>query len=94
MPTTARRSAGRGNYFAEKYGRARNDRTKELHLENWHWEQRMFDIINDAVPGRYKTKLANRSYREGASREGQALEELRQNPELRDEYIGGKSTKP
>lgn len=36
----------------------------------------MFDIVNDAVGPRYKAKLENRSYAEGASREGKALEEL------------------
>jgi hypothetical protein len=36
-------------------------------LSEWHFEQRIFDIINDSLPDRYKTKLENRSYREGAS---------------------------
>ena len=48
----------------------------------------MFDIINDAVSERYKTKLENRSYKEGASRSGKALEELRADRKLRDEYVG------
>jgi hypothetical protein len=37
----------------------------------------MFDIINDSMPERYKAKLQNRSYREGATREGKALDEYR-----------------
>ncbi len=45
----------------------------------------MFDILNDIVPPRYKAKLENRSYAEGASREGEALEELRRNRELREQ---------
>jgi hypothetical protein len=61
---------------------------KASYLEDWHWEQRMFDIVNDIVPRRYKAKLENRSYQEGASREGTALEELRKNRRLRSEYIG------
>lgn len=75
------------SYFAEKYRRARNPALKVRWLENWHWEQRMFDIINDVVPGRYKTKLENRSYREGASREGSALLALKNSRKLRDDYL-------
>ena len=33
----------------------------------------MFDIINDSLRGRHKMKLEDRSYREGASREGETL---------------------
>lgn len=74
-------------YFADKYRRARNPDRQARYLEEWHWEQRMFDIINDVLPPRYKAKLENRSYREGASRAGKALEELRRKRELRDEFI-------
>ena len=45
---------------------------KEILLDEWHHEQLMFDIINDVMPDRYKAKLENRSYREGASRAGHA----------------------
>jgi hypothetical protein len=48
----------------------------------------MFDIINDAVSERYKVKLENRSYREGASRSGKTLDELRADRKLRGEYVG------
>ena len=61
------------NYFAEKYRRARSEEMKERYLEGWHWEQRMFDIINDTLPERYKMKLENRSYRPGASRAGDTI---------------------
>ena len=74
------------NIFAEKYRRARNPTLKARWLEEWHWEQRMFDILNDIVPRRYKAKLANRSCMAGASREGEALEELRRDRRLRAEY--------
>ena len=57
-------------------------------LREWHFQQRIFDIINDTMPKRYKAKLENRSYREGASHEGKALEELRKNKALRREYVG------
>lgn len=42
----------------------------------WHFEQRIFDIINDSLPPRYKAKLENRAHAEGASKEGKALEEF------------------
>lgn len=61
------------SYFANKYRRARNDERKARYLEDWHWEQRIFDIINDSMRGRHKMKLKDRSYREGASREGETL---------------------
>ena len=76
------------NFFADKYRRARDPKIKARWLEEWHWEQRMFDILNDIVPRRYKTKLENRSRHDGASREGTALEELRRNRTLREDYIG------
>ena len=62
--------------FAEKYRKARSQQRKTLWHEEWHFEQRIFDIINDSLPQRYKAKLENRSYAEGASRAGQALAEL------------------
>jgi hypothetical protein len=76
------------NYFAEKYRRTRSVALKARYLDSWHWEQRMFDIINDVVSERYKAKLENRSYKEGASRSGSAMEELRASRKLREEYVG------
>ena len=64
--------------FAEKYRRARSKKRKGFWLLEWHFEQKIFDIINDGMPVRYKAKLNNRSYREGATREGRALDEYRQ----------------
>ena len=64
------------NMFAEKYRKARSQQRKTLWHQEWHFEQRIFDIINDSLPQRYKAKLENRSYAEGASRAGQALAEL------------------
>lgn len=75
------------NYFAGKYHETQDEELKSRYLEDWHWEQRMFDIVNDAVAERHKAKLQNRSYREGASRAGMALDELRANRELRREYV-------
>jgi hypothetical protein len=75
----ARRTAAQEevNAFADSYRKARSAKSKEMWLSEWHFEQRIFDIINDSLPERYKAKLENRSFREGASREGKALEEFR-----------------
>jgi hypothetical protein len=59
---------------SDRYKCSRNPRLKELYLDEWHSEQLMFDIINDAMPERYKATLENRSYRESASRPGKASE--------------------
>lgn len=75
-------------HYAELYRKARSEKRRAWYLDEWHWEQRMFDILNDIVPKRYKAKLENRSYAEGASREGKALEEMRENRKIRDEYVG------
>lgn len=71
------------NRFAEKYERARSKQTRMMWLLEWHLEQRIFDIINDSLPERYKAKLQNRSTREGASKEGEALEEFRRSQRKR-----------
>ncbi len=65
------------NDFAEKYRKARSPKQKIMWQLEWHFEQRMFDIINDSMPNRYKAKLENRSHKEGASREGKTLDEYR-----------------
>ena len=62
--------------FAEKYHKARSEKWKTMSRLEWHFEQRIFDIINDSLPQRYKARLENRSYAEGASREGKALAEI------------------
>ena len=76
------------NYFAAKYRRARDEGSKARWLEEWHFEHRMFDIINDILAVRYKTKLENRSHCDGASHEGEALGEIRKDRKLRDKYVG------
>src|SRR5690349_2726247 len=53
--------------FAENYRKSRSAKAKAMWLSEWHFEQRIFDIINDSLPDHYKSKLENRSYREGAS---------------------------
>lgn len=75
------------SFFAEKFRRTRDPVRKARYLEDWHWEQRMFDLLNDLVGPRYKAKLKNRSYAEGASREGKTLEEFRRNRRLKGEYV-------
>ncbi len=61
------------SHFAAKYRRSKNEEKNALYLEEWHFEQRMFDIINDAMRGRHKMKLMDRSYHPDASRAGQTL---------------------
>lgn len=63
-------------YYAERYRKARDPATKQRWLADWHFEQRIFDLINDSMPKRYKVDLANRSYAKGASKAGQALQEF------------------
>lgn len=63
--------------FAENYRRARALKSKAMWLSEWHFEQRIFDIINDSLPDRYKAKLEDRSYHDGASKEDKTLEEFR-----------------
>jgi hypothetical protein len=63
--------------FAENHRRARTGKSKATWLSEWHFEQRIFDIINDSLPARYKATLQDRSHRAGASKEGKALEEFR-----------------
>ena len=75
-------------YFADKFRRARSEKRKQRYLDEWHWEQRMFDILNDIVPDRYKARLENRSYAEGASRSGSALADLRASRRSREENVG------
>lgn len=60
-------------YFAEKYRRTRSENRKAQYLDEWLCEQRMFDIINDAMRGRHKMKLKDRSYHTDASRAGETL---------------------
>ena len=64
------------SYFAAKHRRARDPKTKQFWLIEWHLEQRIFDLINDAAPDRYKANLEDRSYHQDASREGTTLAEF------------------
>lgn len=63
--------------YASRYRRTRDASRKARWLEEWHFEQRMFDIINDVVGPRYKVRLQNRSYAQGASREGKECDQLK-----------------
>ena len=76
------------NEFADKYRRARCKKRKAFWLQEWHFEQKMFDIINDGMPARYKAKLDNRSYREGATLEGRALQDYMERRKLRGSEEG------
>ncbi|WP_370032414.1 DUF5681 domain-containing protein [Qipengyuania mesophila] len=61
------------SHFAAKYRRSKNEEKKAFYLEEWHFEQRMFDIITDAMRGRHKMKLMDRSYHPDASRAGETF---------------------
>ncbi len=76
-------------FHAEKFRKARDPKIKERWLYEWHLEQRIFDLINDSLPDRYKAKLHDRSYREGASKEGKTLSEYvrdRQKPKHKRQW--------
>ncbi len=75
--TVARRDTAQAEvtYYATQFRKARSPAKKEQWLAEWHFEQRLFDLINDTLPDRYKTKLIDRSYHAGASREGHTLSE-------------------
>lgn len=75
-------------FWANKHRRARTNDTRTQCLAEWHWEQRMFDLINDAVSKRYKVRLEHRSFAEGASKAGKTLEEFRKDRSLLQEYLG------
>ena len=83
------------NEFAGKHRAEMDEKMKSFWLEEWHFEQRMFDLINDSLKGRYKAKLENRSRHSDASREGETLSEFmedhnRGDPKgLKNEYFEG-----
>lgn len=55
---------------ARRHRMLRKPGMKQIMLDEWLHEQRIFDMLNDNMPIRYQTVLANRSYAEGASRPG------------------------
>lgn len=57
-------------YLANEYRKAVEQQDKEGVLGFWHHEQKMFDILNDNFPKRYRTELVDRSIRDGASQPG------------------------
>ena len=63
------------NAAAQNHRKARCKKRKAMWLLEWHFEQKIFDLINDGLPERYKAKLENRSWQKGASREGKTLSE-------------------
>lgn len=58
-------------YCANEYRKTRSPRMKEILLGDWIAEQRIFDIINDKLPSRYKVTLENRNFAHSVSNEGQ-----------------------
>jgi hypothetical protein len=74
------------------YKRARSDRMREIHLREWISEQYIFDLINDAMPDRYKAKLESRSWHPDASREGNSHQTFRnRDPQSRPNQSPGAS---
>jgi hypothetical protein len=63
------------NAAAQSYRQARCKKKKAMWLLEWHSEQKIFDLINDGLPERYKVKLESRSWQKGASKEGKTLSE-------------------
>ncbi len=47
-------------YYAGLFRREKDLRRRATYLDDWQNEQRLFDIINDVVPARYKSILKNR----------------------------------
>ena len=45
-------------------------RMKNIYLDDWKHEQKVFDILNEALGFRYQEELRDRCYAEGASRKG------------------------
>lgn len=48
-------------YYAGLLRREKDPSRRACYLYEWNDEQRLFDIINDAMPARYKSALKNRS---------------------------------
>ena len=63
--------------YAGQHRRSRTDKRRAFWLQQWHFEQYIFDLINDGMPDRYKAKLENRSRHPDASREGKSHDQLR-----------------
>ena len=60
--------------YAQLYRSARDPKKKQNWLEAWYQEQMIYDLLNNGLKGRYKATLVDRSLRDGASREGKAVE--------------------
>lgn len=65
-------------YFATKHENACDPKHKAYWLDEWHFEQKMFDTINDFLGTRYQIKLKDRSYAQGATQSGDIARKLQQ----------------
>lgn len=63
---------------AKRYRSARDPKKKQFFLEWWHGEQMIYDLLNDGLKGRYKRALTDRSFQEGASREGKGIQHYKE----------------
>lgn len=48
-------------YYAGLLRREKDPSRRAIYLDEWNYEQCLFDIINDALPARYRSALKNRS---------------------------------
>ncbi|MBX9729390.1 MAG: hypothetical protein K2X31_10820, partial [Sphingopyxis sp.] len=55
---------------ATSYKRTRSEHSRAMWMSEWIHEQRLFDIINDRLPERYRIELQHRNYGETSSRAG------------------------
>lgn len=58
------------NTFAKNYRNARSQKSKMIWRLEWHFEQRIFDIINDSLPDRTRRSL--KTVRSQKARPGKA----------------------
>ncbi len=65
------------NFYASMCRQASSEDLRAQYLERWHFEQRMFDTLNDSVPKRCKVSLANRSFSFDQSSEPGACEDVK-----------------
>lgn len=56
---------------AVKWRRSRSQRTKAMWLNEWQFEQKIFDILNVKFPEHYQVKLEHRGYGDGFSKAGE-----------------------
>lgn len=59
------------SFFGERFAQAIGAKARKNMLLAWHQAQDHYDRINDSLPARYRKTLTDRSYADGATRDGQ-----------------------